>query len=336
MVTPFHRQQRGNSLTSARLKTGLQNHGFNIDLLSLEENRIDFDLKKVPNLREYALLHAFHGRYTGRWLAEQPVWPDDLPLILTTTGTDINYDIHGSEKSFVELAWQAAERIVVFNQDFAEVISQSHPEFLPKLVTIPQGVYLPAGMTWNRSQLGYNDDDFIFFLSSGLRPVKNIGLALDALESVYSRHPQMRLLIIGADLNPDYSRIIRDRISKLPWANYLGEIAHQHTRGLIELVDVVINTSQAEGQPQAVLEAMSLAKPCIMTAVPGNLNIIESGREGFYARDASEFTRAAETFINDPEITKKMGLAARQLIEANFRLEQELTAYAALYHQLMA
>ncbi|CFY11443.1 Glycosyl transferase, family 1 [Syntrophomonas zehnderi OL-4] len=334
MITPFHSQQRGNSLTSARLKNGLQNCGFNIDLLSLEENQAEFFFKNRLKNQKYALLHAFHGRYTGRLLAEYPAL-NDLPFILTTTGTDINYDIHGSEKNYVELAWQAADRIVVFNRDFVEVIRQSHPELLPKLITIPQGIYLPAGNYWNRRQLGYNNDDFIFFLPSGLRPVKNIDLALDALEPVYREYPHLRLLIIGADINPDYSQIIRTRISNLPWAKYLGEIAHNQTRGLIEMVDAVINTSQAEGQPQAVLEAMSLGKPCIMTAVPGNLNIIQSGQEGFYANDATEFSQAAKIFISNPEVLKKMGLAARRLVETNYRLEEELAAYAALYRQLM-
>lgn len=334
MITPFSRQQRGNSLTSARLKKGLADCGFNIDLLSLEENQAYSCLREQMRANEYALIHAFHARHLGRVLEDHPGL-QALPIILTTTGTDIHYDMYGGEKSCLEKAFQAADKIVVFHQDFIKQISQSYPEYTSKLVTIAQGIHLPEGLPWERQQLDLRDNDFVFFLPSGLRPVKNIALTIDALEVIKPEYPQLQLLIMGADLNPDYSAAILQRISSLPWVKYLGEIAHEQIRSLMNLVDAVINSSQAEGQPQAALEAMSMGKPCILTAVPGNKNIIEQGREGFYIRNKEEFAQAARALIDNPQMTKKMGLAARRLVEEKYNLDQELDAYAALYRELM-
>lgn len=38
MITPFHKNSRGNKLTSERLQTGLRQRGWAIDLLSLESD----------------------------------------------------------------------------------------------------------------------------------------------------------------------------------------------------------------------------------------------------------------------------------------------------------
>ncbi len=334
MITPFHRQQRGNSVTSARLKNGLESRGFGIDLLSLEESHAFSQLGMCLDLKQYALVHALHARHLAQALEEIPRLYE-LPIILTTTGTDLHFDMHGTECSRVEKAFQAASKIVVFHKDFVELIAGTYPELKHKLVAIPQGVFLPLGLPCTRQQLGLSDKDFVFLLPSGLRPVKNIALAIDAMEKVQPDYPNLRLLIMGADLNPDYSRPILEHIKNRSWIKYLGEIPHDQIRSLMMQADVVINTSQAEGQPQAALEAMSLGKPCILTAVPGNSNIIEPGKEGYYVCNEEDLIQAAKTLINNPDMAKKMGLAAHHLVTDKYRLEQELDAYTALYHHLL-
>ena len=334
MISPFHRQQRGNSLTTARIKQGLEARGFNIDLLSLEECTAIDHLETKMAANKYALVHGFHALYLARFLREKR-WLEEIPLVLTTTGTDLHYELYGPEKALVERAFQIAQKIVVFHQDFIRLISQLYPELQPKLLNIPQGIFLPPGSALESSQLGLQKEDFVFLLPSGLRPVKHIELAIDALEELQAAYPKLQLVIIGARLNHDYSQSIMERISLLPWVKYLGEIPHEKVYSVMMHCNVVINCSHTEGQPQGALEAMSLGKPCILTAVPGNLNIIEHGREGFYVRNAEELRQAAQRFLDQPELTLKMGRAACSLVANHFSLEKELNAYACLYQQIL-
>jgi glycosyltransferase involved in cell wall biosynthesis len=97
------------------------------------------------------------------------------------------------------------------------------------------------------------------------------------------------------------------------------------------LGDVVMNTSNSEGQPQGALEAMSLGKPCILTAVPGNLNIINHGIEGFYVDGEADLVTAAKTLINDPARIVEMGKNAHTLVKTRFSLEREIDAYCTIY-----
>jgi len=333
MVSPFHRQQRGNSLTTARIKQGLESRGYTIDLLSLEESEVISSLEAKVKPDKYILVHGFHALHFARFWQRQR-WLQEIPLVLTTTGTDLHYDLYSHEKSLIEGIFQAAQKIVVFHQNFVTLISQLYPALQPKLISIPQGIFLPPGPP-ESNQRHFQENDFIFLLPSGLRPVKNLELAIDALEKLQPDYPQLRLLIMGAKLHPQYSQTIMERINLLPWIKYLGEIPHEQVHSVMMHSDVVINCSHAEGQPQGALEAMSLGKPCILTAVPGNLKIIEHGKEGFYVHDEKELLQAARSYLNQPELTLKMGQAASNLVARNFSMEKELTAYLSLYQQIL-
>ncbi len=334
MITPYAKVQRGNSLTAARIKTGLIDRGFEIDLLSLEEDGWQEQLQLALRQSEYSLVHGFHALHFGQVLQSEPAIRE-LPIILTTTGTDIYYDLWGSQKSVVVEAMQAAQKIVLFNEDFRHGRLAVFPEFQNKIMAIPQGVYLEKGLVKTRQELGYLSDEFIFMLPSGLRPVKNIELAIDALSLLHQKYSVIRLLIIGAVIDEQYSTSIINRIRNLSWVTYLGEITHDQMASTLALGDVVLNTSHSEGQPQAVLEAMSLGKPCILTAVPGNLNLIQEGREGFYVKNREDLFLAAQTMVNSPALREEMGLSARQLIETRFTLAQELDAYSRLYQEMI-
>ncbi|MEQ8236365.1 MAG: glycosyltransferase [Syntrophomonadaceae bacterium] len=335
MLTPYSSVQRGNSLTTSRLQHFLSGEDYHIDRLSLEDPNWQFELSENLSRCNYNLVHGFHARFMGQALDEVPAL-SAIPIILTTTGTDINCDLYSSYRNVVINALELSRKIVIFNDDFRLPLQQIRPNWASKLVTIPQGIYLETGPKPTRQEIGFRDGDCVFLLPSGLRPIKNIELAIDALHTLHQADPRVRLLIIGAVLDEHYAAAIRERIHGEDWLKYVGEVVHHDMLGLLDLGDVVLNTSHSEGQPQAALEAMSLGKPCILTAVLGNLNIIKDGQEGYYVRDKNELARAAHNLLDDPVLRQQMGQNARLLVEHNFSLNQELEAYRNLYRQTAA
>ncbi|MDD3269506.1 MAG: glycosyltransferase [Syntrophomonadaceae bacterium] len=334
MLTPFQKTQRGNSVTSIRLQSGLRAQGFKVDILSMEDENYHILLAKAINSEKYGLIHAFHAWHCGQALAAVPEMKA-LPLLLTTTGTDLHYDLLGQGRSSVLAAFNTAQKIVVFNEDFRQIILDNYPEVISKLRTIPQGVVLAEGQAVSRAQLGIAEQQFVFLLPSGLRPVKNIEMSINALQRLRDIYPQIHLLILGTVFDAQYSQQLLQRIKELEWVSYCGEIVHENMKGYLLLGDVVLNTSHAEGQPQGALEAMSLGKPCILSAVPGNLNLITAGVEGFYVHSEDELFIYAEKLMNDYDLYLRMGLAACQLVESKFAPEMEIQAYDQLYQEIL-
>ena len=335
LITPFYKVQRGNSLTVDRIKRGLSEKGFSLEVLTMEQPGWLSSLKTAVQEQRYAMIHGFHGVYFGQVLEMVPQI-NKLPLLLTTTGTDLNLDLKGAQRPVVLKALDAVRKIIIFNDDMRKIIVELSPCLKEKLVTIPQGVSLYGNNRGIRQDFGLDENNIVFLLPSGLRAVKNIDLAIDALEKVHQEYPEVRLVIIGAVIDHDYADYIKKRLIKLSWVSYLGEIPHDQMKNILFHGDIVLNTSNSEGQPQGALEAMSLGKPAILSSVPGNLNLITHGVEGFYQRNEKELIRAAKTLIVNADLRKEMGIAAQKMVEAKFAVEKERDAYTEVYRQLLS
>lgn len=328
MLAPFRRQQRGNAITVERLYRGLLKQAL-IDVESLEDDTCWNRLKNACKEKRYGFVHSFNAFYTVEAFKRVPGL-SDLPLLLTTTGTDLHYGLRGPKKQDLQNIIKQAEYTVVFNRDFKTLLDFV-PDFDKKVLCIPQGVWLEAAEPYFRSQIGLEQQNIVFILPSGLRPVKNLDLTLKALARVQSQIPDIRLLIVGASLERSYADAFLSRIADLSWVKYLGEIPHSRMGSLYQLGDVVVNSSLAEGQPQAALEAMSLARPALLSAVPGNLGIIQHGLHGYYFRDSEELAAYALELAGEPEKRTIMGERALELTRRKFSLAAEIEAYQRLY-----
>jgi len=333
MITPYLKSQRGNSVTATRLYNGLKRKGYAIDLIAMDEPDWQLQLDRYTQANTYGLVHGFHALHFSR-VVNHPLIKK-LPMVLTTTGTDINYDLVGLHREQILETLLKASKIVVFNSDLGSWITAIEPRLQSRQVVIPQGVELPGAPPVTRRQLGLAPDDTVFIIPSGLRPVKDLDLALDGLAMAYQKDPQLCLLIVGAAIDIEYTAHIESRLGAFKWAYYLGEVPHQTMGGLLQTADVVLNTSRSEGQPQGALEAMSLGKPCILTAVPGNLGIIKHGLHGYYINSATELADAALKLICNPALRASMGNAARQLVQEKYAADEELSAYDRLYQALL-
>lgn len=334
LITPYLKQQRGNTVTSLRLLKGLSQLGYAMDMLSLDSPQGWSWAAERLSKGDYQLLHILHAA------SLEQVWqrlPDTagLPLVLTTTGTDINVDLFGPQRPVIEKALQQADRIVVFSPTFVPILTSSLPDISAKLRIIPQAVDLSDHPAWNRSQLNYQGDDIIAVLPSGLRPVKRIEWALQAMEMAAVYCANLHLVVVGPNIDHRYAQAILNNIEQLPRTVYLGEVDHKEMAGLYGIADLVLNTSLVEGQPQAALEGMSMGLPAIMSAVTGNLGIMTSGKEGFYVDSPQELAQAMITLADNRPLRLEMGAAAASLVHQNYAVEWEWEQYHTLYRELL-
>ena len=72
------------------------------------------------------------------------------------------------------------------------------------------------------------------------------------------------------------------------------------------------------------IQFMSLGLPVVATPVGSNLEIIEDGVNGFLARDADEWHARLRQLLDDPELRRRMGRAARATVERGFSLTGQI------------
>ncbi|HKU55080.1 MAG TPA: glycosyltransferase [Rhizomicrobium sp.] len=100
--------------------------------------------------------------------------------------------------------------------------------------------------------------------------------------------------------------------------------------------DVMVHTSSWEGMPIAILEAMALGLPAVVTDVVGNRDLVVSGKTGFVADTDSDLLQALKQLETDPELRRRMGEAGHERIMKEFDQEKLGKIWLSLYSDIWA
>jgi glycosyltransferase involved in cell wall biosynthesis len=104
---------------------------------------------------------------------------------------------------------------------------------------------------------------------------------------------------------------------------------------LYQQASIFVLTSDNEGTPNVLLEAMSTGLPVVATSVGGVPEIVQHGRNGFLVspHDPTELTNATRRLIEDPILRQKIGAQGRSYVEETHSLNR-LPAYLAQLYEL--
>jgi glycosyltransferase involved in cell wall biosynthesis len=91
---------------------------------------------------------------------------------------------------------------------------------------------------------------------------------------------------------------------------------------LVAAADSVVMPSLSEGLSITAVEAMSMAKPVVLTAVGGNVELVEDRVCGLLVppRDSEALAQAICDLHNDRQWAREMGVAARKRLGVSFDL----------------
>ncbi|MCQ2170407.1 MAG: glycosyltransferase [Bacteroidales bacterium] len=95
--------------------------------------------------------------------------------------------------------------------------------------------------------------------------------------------------------------------------------------------DVFVMTSLWEGFPIALLEAMYLSKPCVVSNVIGNRDIVEDGKCGYICNSADEFTARLEELRQNCGLRREMGINSRNVIASEYTFDKVADRYEKIY-----
>jgi glycosyltransferase involved in cell wall biosynthesis len=256
------------------------------------------------------IVHAHHVSRAGAFLLDPLVSEkyDHLPIVVSPAGTDIN--LH----AMAEVARDNVRRICLKARS---VIAQNRAttksllEFLPDLRE--RIAYAPKSFLWMGDELydlravaGCQEEDILFFMPAGIRPVKGNLECLSVMAKAHEASPNIRVLFAGPALDAEYAARFEEEISRLQsFARWILQIPPKAMRAAYEGADVVLNYSRSEGLSNALLEAMATGRPILASDIPGNRWLIHDGERtgpcGFlFSPDGNtDFVRKALHLAND-------------------------------------
>jgi glycosyltransferase involved in cell wall biosynthesis len=110
------------------------------------------------------------------------------------------------------------------------------------------------------------------------------------------------------------------------------------TPDLIRSFDVLALTSDREGLPNIVLEAMATGIPVVATGVGGAVDLVREDETGRIVPpgDAGALAEALLGIIRDREAARRMGEAARRIVLTEFAMERMVERTMGLYDELLS
>jgi len=102
--------------------------------------------------------------------------------------------------------------------------------------------------------------------------------------------------------------------------------------------DMLLLTSDGEGTPNVILEAMASGLPVVATKVGGTPEIVTHGRTGYLFEPANEeaAVRALHTLLSDADLRTAMGRRAREHVVANYSMERLSDVLRRLYCSVLS
>ena len=169
--------------------------------------------------------------------------------------------------------------------------------------------------------------------------VKNQKLLINAVKHLIDKRPELeaslRLVLVGD--GPLYSSlkdyVTEAGLSGLVWL--AGD--RDDVPELMQLMDIFVLPSLAEGISNTVLEAMATGLPVIATNVGGNPELISEGENGHLVNvgNGQELAEVIGTLVDNPDVRVEMGKKGMDRVKSTFNWQRAMNEYLGVYDELL-
>jgi len=281
-------------------------HEYKTDLLALL-------LARATGARALATVHGWTGHSSReRWL----YYPADKRVLarlprLIAVSTDIANELirHGADPARVTTILNAID----------------HRQFRRN----------PAMEQPARAALGVAPHHVVIGAVGRLEPQKRFDLLLDAFAELRRANANVRLVIAG---DGSLSQALHDQRRRLNLEDSVILPGHvTDVTAMHHAFDLFAQSSDYEGTPNAVLEAMAMETPIVATEAGGTAELVHDGAHGriIPIGRADALLAAMQSALADPAATRTMADQARRRVEGELSFETRVRRVERIYEEMI-
>ncbi len=211
--------------------------------------------------------------------------------------------------------------------------------YMPPVETLVHGIdadtlshrACPNGV---RRELGIPESAPLVGTIANLKAHKRIDLLLSAVDRLRRDVPDVRVVVVGAGPLEGELRRLSTRLDLDHVVTFTG--FREDAPRIASAFDVFVLSSEHEGLSIALIEAMALGKPVVVTDVGGLSEVVTDGEEGFLvaAGDTAALAGSIERLLVDPELRGGMGGKASARARG-FDIRVAVASMERVYEQLL-
>lgn len=280
----------------------------------------------------------FYGRLSARMAR--------VPYICSTVQNSLlDYPIGNIKRAvYVKVdAWTAryAQRIISVAEALSDDLRDRYGIPAEKITTIHNGIDLgdlvPTGSRESiRVKLAIPPESPCVGVIGRLTHQKGFTFFLQALPSLFERFPALQCFVAGDGPLRDVLEREATRLALLNRCTFLGY--RSDIPDLLQALDVLVLPSLSEGLPFILLEAMGMERPVVATAVSGNPELIEHGRNGLLipSADPKALATAVTWLLENPQEAKAMGKASKSTVAGEFSVKKMVEKTEEVYRSILS
>jgi glycosyltransferase involved in cell wall biosynthesis len=215
--------------------------------------------------------------------------------------------------------------------------------FTTPIVTVPNGLDLAAlagsALFDLRAAIGAAADEPVLLFAGRFEPRKGSALLSELVPELLARRA-VRVVVLGEDLFGQAAGELAERCRERQRGgrlHLLGRRPAADVRAAMRQADVVLLPSRWENAPYTVLETMAAGRPLVASGVGGVPEMVEDGREALLAadQDVAAHLAAVERLLDDHELGRGLGAAARARVEREFTSDEMAARSLEVYQRVV-
>jgi glycosyltransferase involved in cell wall biosynthesis len=283
-------------------------------------------------------LHLTTGLPMARWLKK--------PMVMKFSGSGIIPFMKNSLAGRLELRWLAlwAAHLMVLNQGMVEEAAEAglprqRLTWMPNPVDIAE--FRPAedgeAARW-RERHGIPAHASIAIYVGRLSQEKGLKGLLRGFAQALPHVPDALLVLVGdGPQRAELESLARELRLGPEHVRFTGRVDTQQVPFWLRSSDVFALTSPNEGFSCALAEAMAVGLASVVSDIPANRQLIDSGDHGLAVPfdDEAAIAQALLGLFRDPALRQCMGRKARQRVAENYSTTRVAERYEALFAAIL-
>lgn len=180
--------------------------------------------------------------------------------------------------------------------------------------------------------------ELIISTISNITEVKGVDIFLETASRVLNKNPKAKFYFVGGKVKnqENYAKKIQQihlNMEKKISKKIIFKGMCLNIKNILEKTDIFVCTSNSEGGPIALWEAMSMSIPVVSTKVGGAPQYIKNGFSGYLCNisDSKDIADKINKLMINSKLRKKIGSRGRKIIQNNIDSIKITRKYEKLY-----
>ena len=269
-------------------------------------------------------------------------------LVGKKTGVPVVYTEHNKWERYHKftyllnkLSFSAQDKVIAVSEDVAQSIKKHYKQPKPQIQVVLNGINTEKfSKSWSssidiRRELNIPSEALVIGLVCVFRVQKRLHQWLEVAKQLHNQNNTLHFIIAG---DGPLKEEVHAKAAELQMNGHIHFVGLQtEIRPYLKAMDIFMMSSEFEGLPIALLEAMSMECMPACTAAGGIPELVKNNINGVLVpvEKPMELVDALSPLLNQPERIKELGKAARKTVETSFSMQQMVTDIESIYTHLL-